>query len=137
MVNEAFSILSDEERTTKLKTVLKNRSGGYITEEEIKAIMAFVSLQKQYVIRIYNEPTNLGKVLFWQIRAGVKQSSAVQLQVSLDFRIVILTDHMQPHMSQEIAWILFISISRRAVFGKERLDQWVTKTKRKVCFSKR
>lgn len=53
MVNEAFSILSDEERTTKLKTVLKNRSGGYITEEEIKAIMAFVSLQKQYVIRIY------------------------------------------------------------------------------------
>ena len=34
MVNEWFSILSDEERTTKLKTVLKNRSGGYITEEE-------------------------------------------------------------------------------------------------------
>ena len=81
--------------------------------------------------------TNLGKVLFWQIRAGVKQSSVVQLQVSLVLRIVILTDHMQPHMSQEIAWILFISISRRAVFGKERLDQWVTKTKRKVCVSKR
>ena len=63
MVNEAFSILSDEERTTKLKTVLKNRSGGYITEEEIKAIMAFVSLQKQYVIRIYNEPNEFRKSL--------------------------------------------------------------------------
>lgn len=56
MVNEVFSVLSDEERTAKLKMVLKSRSGGYITEEEIKAIMAFVSLQRQYVIRIYNEP---------------------------------------------------------------------------------
>lgn len=63
MVNEAFSILSDEERITKLKTVLKNRSGGHITEEEIKAIMAFVSLRKQYAIRIYNEPNEFRESL--------------------------------------------------------------------------
>ena len=43
MVNDTFSILSNEERTTKFKTVLKSRSGGCITEEEIKAIIAFVS----------------------------------------------------------------------------------------------
>lgn len=63
MVNESFSVLSEHERSSKLRTVLKNRSEGRISESEIRAVMDVISLKKQYAIRIYIEPDEFRKNL--------------------------------------------------------------------------
>lgn len=63
MVNESFSVLSEHERSSKLRMVLKNRSEGRINESEIRAVMDVISLKKQYAIRIYIEPDEFRKSL--------------------------------------------------------------------------
>ena len=56
MTNETFLLMSDEEKSRKLKTALKNRTNNLLTDEEINIIMFNIPLKKQYVIRVYNDP---------------------------------------------------------------------------------
>lgn len=57
MTNETFTLLSEEEKNKKLKTVLKRKSGNCLTDNEISIITAYLSLNRQYLIRVYREPT--------------------------------------------------------------------------------
>ena len=56
MTNETFLLMSDEEKSRKFKTTLKNRTNNLLTDEEINIIMFNIPLKKQYVIRVYNDP---------------------------------------------------------------------------------
>lgn len=56
MTNENFVLMTDEEKNLKLKNALLEKSDNCLTEEELKIIMVHISLNKQYVIRTYNEP---------------------------------------------------------------------------------
>ncbi len=56
MTNETFLLMSDEEKSRKFKTALKNRTNNQLTDEEINIIMFNIPLKKQYVIRVYNDP---------------------------------------------------------------------------------
>ncbi len=56
MTNETFLLMSDEEKSRKFKTALKNRTNNLLTDEEINIIMFNIPLKKQYVIRVYNDP---------------------------------------------------------------------------------
>ena len=56
MTNETFLLMSDEEKSRKFKTALKNRTNNQLTDEEINIIMFSIPLKKQYVIRVYNDP---------------------------------------------------------------------------------
>ena len=52
MTNETFLLMSDEEKSRKFKTALKNRTNNLLTDEEINIIMFNIPLKKQYVIRV-------------------------------------------------------------------------------------
>ena len=56
MTNETFLLMSDEEKSRKFKTALKNRTNNLLTDEEINIIMFNIPLKKQYVIRVYDDP---------------------------------------------------------------------------------
>lgn len=56
MTNETFILLSNEEKSKKLKTVLKNKSRSCLTDDEINIIMVHIKLNRQYTIRIYTKP---------------------------------------------------------------------------------
>lgn len=56
MTNETFILLSDEEKNKKLRTILKNKSNNCLTNDEIDMIMSYISLNRQYTIRIYMDP---------------------------------------------------------------------------------
>ena len=57
MTNESFSLLSEEGKTEKLKKVLMEKSENCLDEEEMQIIMNHISLNRQYVIRTYFEPS--------------------------------------------------------------------------------
>lgn len=112
MVNESFSVLSEHERSSKLRTVLKNRSEGRISESEIRAVMDVISLKKQYAIRIYVEPDEFRKslVLADPSRSKTVFGSAIAGVPGLSERF--FPGRMQPHTLQRTMWILSISTSR-------------------------
>ena len=56
MTNEVFSLLSEEEKQTKFKAVLRNKTQGLLTSDELEMLISDVPLGKQYEIRIYNNP---------------------------------------------------------------------------------
>lgn len=56
MTNESFVLMTNEEKNLKLRNALLEKSDNCLTEEELKIIMVHISLNKQYVIRTYNEP---------------------------------------------------------------------------------
>lgn len=56
MTNENFVLMTDEEKNLKLRNALLEKSDNCLTEEELKIIMVHISLNRQYVIRTYNEP---------------------------------------------------------------------------------
>lgn len=56
MTNENFVLLTDEEKSVKLRNALLEKSANCLTEEEIKIIMVRIDLNKQYIIRTYHEP---------------------------------------------------------------------------------
>lgn len=58
MTNENFVLLTDEEKNVKLRNALLEKSDNCLTEEELKIIMVHISLNKQYIIRTYHEPTS-------------------------------------------------------------------------------
>ena len=53
MNNEAFQLLSEEEKNTKFKAILNTRTGGCLSNEELKHILLAVSANKQYCIKVY------------------------------------------------------------------------------------
>lgn len=53
MTNEAFQLLSDEEKNTKFKAILNTRTAGCLSSEELKRILLAVSVNKQYCIKVY------------------------------------------------------------------------------------
>lgn len=55
MINEMFCLLSEEERSTKLKAVLKSKTAECLTAEEIQKILMKVSLNRQYRVSVYYE----------------------------------------------------------------------------------
>lgn len=56
-MNETFILLSEEEKNKKLKAVLKRNAGNCLTDDEIRIITTHVSVNRQYVIKTYTEPT--------------------------------------------------------------------------------
>ena len=72
MTNETFLLMSDEEKSRKFKTALKNRTNNLLTDEEINIIMFNIPLKKQYVIRVYNDPIEFQSNLMLSERYGSK-----------------------------------------------------------------
>lgn len=58
MMNETFSVLSEEDKNTKLRTVIRNRTANCLTDSELSAILSGISLNRQYAIRVSNNPTD-------------------------------------------------------------------------------
>lgn len=58
MINEMFCLLSEEERSTKLKAVLKSKTAECLTAEEIQNILMKVSLNRQYRVSVYYEKSS-------------------------------------------------------------------------------
>ena len=52
MTNETFFLLSEEDRNTKLRAVLKSKSAGHLTEDEIQGILRCISLNRQYRVSV-------------------------------------------------------------------------------------
>ena len=55
MMNETFLVLTDEEKQSKLKTVIMSKSGNCLTDSEVQAIVLAAPLKRQYSVMIYNE----------------------------------------------------------------------------------
>lgn len=53
MNNEAFKLLSDDEKNTKFKAILNTRTGGCLSNEELKHILLSISSNKQYCIEVF------------------------------------------------------------------------------------
>lgn len=56
MTNETFSILTEEDKNTKLRTVLKNKTENSLTDEELSAILCGISLSRQYSVHVFENP---------------------------------------------------------------------------------
>lgn len=56
MTNEMFSVLTNEDKNTKLRTVLRRMTKDSLTESELSAILCGISLNRQYFIRVSSNP---------------------------------------------------------------------------------
>ncbi len=56
MTNETFSVLTDEDKNTKLRTVLRKVTKDSLTEDELSAILCGISLNRQYSVRVSSNP---------------------------------------------------------------------------------
>lgn len=52
MRNETFRTLTEEEKQTKLKALLKTKADGHLTEEELQNILMAISVKRQYSVFI-------------------------------------------------------------------------------------
>lgn len=63
MENEIFSVLSDNERQTKLKSVIRNKTGNRLNSYETESILLGVRLNRQYEIRVYENTKDFRSIL--------------------------------------------------------------------------
>lgn len=81
MTNETFSLLTEEEKQTKLKAVLNTKADGRLTEEELRDILMAVSVNRQYSVvvcqdsKVFNSLLTLkdswrGRTVFGQALVG-------------------------------------------------------------------
>lgn len=58
MTNEKFLLMTNEEKNVKFRNALKEKSDNHLSDEEISYIISHISLNQQYIVRIYREPMN-------------------------------------------------------------------------------
>ncbi len=63
MENEIFSVLSDNERQTKLKSVIRNKTGNRLNSYETESILSGVRLNRQYEIQVYENTKDFRSIL--------------------------------------------------------------------------
>ncbi len=63
MTNETFMLLSDDEKLSKFKTVLRNKTNDELTEKEVDIITSSLPIGCQYSIRVYREPNTFCSML--------------------------------------------------------------------------
>lgn len=56
MTNETFTVLTEEDKNTKLKVVIRNRTENRLTDSELSAILRGISLNRQYTVRVSTNP---------------------------------------------------------------------------------
>lgn len=84
MENEIFSLLSDGERKTKLKNVIKTKTGNRLNDYETESILYGVRLNRQYSVFVYENDKDFsavlalpsgyrGKTVFGQVLSGTTE----------------------------------------------------------------
>ena len=63
MENEIFSVLSDNERQTKLKSVIRKKTGNRLNSYETESILSGVRLNRQYEIQVYENTKDFRSIL--------------------------------------------------------------------------
>ena len=63
MTNEAFCLLSEEDRSTNLRAALKIQTAGSLTDDELQRILTGVSLKRQYKISVCYEEAEFNRIL--------------------------------------------------------------------------
>lgn len=63
MTNEAFLLLSEGEKNTKFRAVLKRQTANSLNEEEVRSILMCVSLNRQYSLSVYREENEFNCIL--------------------------------------------------------------------------
>lgn len=85
MTNGAFLLLSEEEKHSKFKAVLKNKTQGCLTGEELREILLSVLPNRQYCIKVYwdkqdfcqslaSDDGSWGRTILGQVMAGQGQT---------------------------------------------------------------
>lgn len=84
MTNEAFLLLSEDERQAKLRAVLMSRTGGRLTNEELEDILLSAIPKRQYGVKVYQDAQAFcrdlalsdgcrGRTILGQVMAGSGQ----------------------------------------------------------------
>ena len=63
MRNGLFKLLTEEEKNTKFKAILNTRTGGCLSEEELRRILLAVMVDRQYQICVHVDETQYQKDL--------------------------------------------------------------------------
>jgi hypothetical protein len=63
MTNKAFMRLSDEEKRTKFRVMVRRRTDDCLTAEELRNLMLAVLPDRQYTLSVYDEPDEFCRVL--------------------------------------------------------------------------
>jgi len=63
MTNEAFLLLSEKEKNTKFRAILKKQTANSLSEEEVRNILLCVSLNRQYSLSVYHEENEFSGIL--------------------------------------------------------------------------
>ena len=63
MINEEFRLLSDEEKETKFKAVLKIKTKDCLSEDEIRSILLMISPKQQYSVWVYSDVAEFTRIL--------------------------------------------------------------------------
>lgn len=84
MTNEAFLLLSEDERQAKLRAVLMSRTCGCLTDEELRDILLTATPKRQYGVKVYQDAQAFcrdlalphgcrGRTIFGQVMAGSEE----------------------------------------------------------------
>ena len=63
MTNEKFRLLTEAEKQTKLRAVLKTKTKDYLSEDEIRNILLMVLPQRQYSVFVYSDAAEFSSIL--------------------------------------------------------------------------
>lgn len=63
MMNETFRFLSEKEKNTKFKAVLKRKTGGCLTDGEIQDILRTIIPNRQYEVAVYQDAAEFNRAL--------------------------------------------------------------------------
>lgn len=63
MINEKFILLSEEERQTKFKSVLKQKTENALSDDELRSILVLITMKKQYRIFVYSDAEAFTNIL--------------------------------------------------------------------------
>lgn len=63
MTNEAFLLLSEGEKNTKFRAILKQQTANSLNEEEVRSILMCVPLNRQYSLSVYREENEFNFIL--------------------------------------------------------------------------
>lgn len=63
MTNEKFRLLTEAEKQTKLRAVLKTKTKDCLSEDEIRNILLMVLPQRQYSVFVYSDAAEFSSIL--------------------------------------------------------------------------
>ena len=63
MTKTNFNLLTDEEKKSKFRTTLRNKTDDCLKADELDSLMFGINIQKQYCVNVYRDPDEFRTVL--------------------------------------------------------------------------